>query len=254
MPPARRLRLEIVIVLGLSLGASAVYSIVSLVAKLTEERALGDQTVALNPSRSSREWLDFTYQFLDVFFGLFAVALALYLLWQPGVSPFRRIGFDFTRPGRDTASGLLLVAVIGVPGIALYAIGRALGITVAVQTSPADWFWWTVPILVLRALEAALTEEIIVVGYLFTRFRELGVGPWATIVSSALLRGTYHLYQGFGPFLGNALMGVLFGWFYQRWGRTMPLVIAHWILDVVSFVGYPLAVGWWPELFAPPAD
>lgn len=254
MSAARRLRLEVAIVLGLSLGASAVYSIVSLVAKLTEERALGDQSVALNPSRSSREWLDFTYQFLDVFFGLFVVALALYLLWQPGVNPFRRIGFDLTRPARDAASGLLLVAVIGVPGIALYAIGRALGITVAVQTSPADWFWWTVPILVLRALEAALTEEIIVVGYLFTRFRELGVGPWATIVSSALLRGTYHLYQGFGPFLGNALMGVLFGWFYKRWGRTMPLVIAHWILDIVSFVGYPLAVAWWPEFFAPPAD
>ena len=105
MPTARRLRVEVVIVLGLSLGASAVYSIVSLVAKLTEERALGDQTVALNPSRSSREWLDFTYQFLDVFFGLFAVALVLYLLWQPGRSPFRRIGLDLTQPGRDAASG-----------------------------------------------------------------------------------------------------------------------------------------------------
>src|SRR4029453_3943086 len=75
MSPAWRLRIEVVIVLGLTLGASAVYSIVSLAAKLTEERALGDQSVALNPSRSSREWLDFTYQFLDVFFGLFAVAL-----------------------------------------------------------------------------------------------------------------------------------------------------------------------------------
>jgi membrane protease YdiL (CAAX protease family) len=252
MSTARRLRVEVAIVLGLSLGASAVYSIVSLIAKLTEERALGDQTVALNPSRSTREWLDFTYQFLDVFFGLFVVGLALYLLWSPGASPFRRIGFDLTRPGRDAASGLLLVAAIGVPGLALYAIGRALGITVAVQTSPADWFWWTVPILVVRALEAALTEEIIVVGYLFTRFREFGVGPWATIVSSALLRGSYHLYQGFGPFVGNAAMGVLFGWCYERWGRTMPLVIAHWILDIVSFVGYPLAVGWWPALFAAP--
>jgi uncharacterized protein len=27
-------------------------------------------------------------------------------------------------------------------------------------------------------------------------------------------------------------------------------VIAHWIIDIVSFVGYPLAVGWWPALFA----
>jgi len=246
---AARLRIEIIIVLGLSLGASAVYSVVSIIAKITAEQALGDQSVALNPSRSEREWLDFTYQFLDVFFGLFAVALVLYLLWQPGRSPFRRIGFDLTRPGRDVASGLLLVAVIGVPGLALYAAGRALGITVAVQASPVDWLWWTVPILVLRALEAALTEELIVVGYLFTRLRELGVGPWATILSSAVLRGTYHLYQGFGPFIGNAAMGVVFGWCYQRWGRTMPLVVAHFVLDVISFVGYPLAVTWWPGLF-----
>ena len=189
MSPAWRLRIEVVIVLGCRSAPPRCTRSYRSSAKLTEERALGDQSVALNPSRSSREWLDFTYQFLDVFFGLFAVALVLYLLWQPGRSPFRRIGLDFTRPGRDAASGLLLVAVIGVPGLALYAIGRALGLTVAVQTSPADWFWWTVPILVFRALEAALTEEVIVVGYLFTRFAELGVGRWATILSSAVLRG-----------------------------------------------------------------
>jgi hypothetical protein len=31
----------------------------------------------------------------------------------------------------------------------------------------------------------------------------------------------------------------------------MPLVIAHSILDIVSFVGYPLAAAWWPAIFAP---
>ncbi|MFF2271104.1 CPBP family intramembrane glutamic endopeptidase [Agromyces sp. NPDC058136] len=253
MPDARRLRIEVAIVLGLSLGASAVYSIVSIIARITDERPLAEQSAAINQSRASREWLDFTYQFLDVFFGLFVVALALYLLWTPGGNPFRRIGLDLTRPGRDVASGLALVAAIGVPGLALYAIGRAAGVTVAVVPSPLDTHWWTIPILVLAALKAALVEEVIVVGYLFTRLRELGVGPWATIVSSALLRGTYHLYQGFGPFVGNVAMGVVFGWCYRRWGRTMPLVVAHWVLDMVSFIGYPLAVAWWPALFAPPA-
>ena len=52
-------------------------------------RALGQQSAALNQSRSAREWLDFTYQFLDVVFGVAVVALALYLLWRPGDSPFR---------------------------------------------------------------------------------------------------------------------------------------------------------------------
>ena len=32
-------------------------------------------------------------------------------------------------------------------------------------------------------------------------------------------------------------MGVVFGLFYRRFGRTAPLVVAHFILDLVSFVG-----------------
>jgi uncharacterized protein len=246
-----RLRWELGIVLGLSLGASAVYSIVAIIARLTEKTPLSQQSATLNASQSPREWLDFTYQFLAIFFDLFAVALVLYLLWLPGRSAFRRLGFDFTQPRRDILAGVALVAVIGIPGLGLYLAGRALGVTVAVVASPLDTYWWTVPILVLSALRSALTEEVIAIGYLFTRLRELGWSTWSIILSSALLRGSYHLYQGIGPFFGNAAMGVLFGWCYNRWGRTMPLVLAHWILDIVSFVGYPLARAWWPALLAP---
>ena len=63
------------------------------------------------------------------------------------------------------------------------------------------------------------------------------------LVLSALLRGSYHLYQGFGAFLGNAVMGLVLGAYYQRRGRVMPLVVAHTLLDVVAFVGYTLAKG-----------
>lgn len=249
MRRATRLRIEILIVLALSLGASAVYSIVSIADRLTRPAPLGQQSAAINQPQSTREWLDFTYQALDLVFGLAAVALVLYLLWMPRQSAFRRIGLDFTSPRRDFGVGFGLFAAIGIPGLALYAAGRALGWTVAVLPAPLDPRWWTIPILILAALKAALIEEVIVVGYLFTRLRELGVGVWPTIVGSALLRGTYHLYQGFGPFVGNALMGVVFGWLYAKRGRTMPLVITHWLLDIASFVGYPLAAAWWPGLF-----
>ncbi|WP_367651847.1 CPBP family intramembrane glutamic endopeptidase [Curtobacterium sp. MCPF17_052] len=30
------------------------------------------------------------------------------------------------------------------------------------------------------------------------------------------------MYQGFGAFIGNAVMGILFGWIYTRWGRLLP--------------------------------
>lgn len=249
--PVRRRRLwfEIVIVLGLSVGASSVYSIVNIVARLTVETPLSQQSASMNTSQSTREWLDFTYQSLGIVFALFAVALALYLLWSPGGNAFHRTGFDATRPGRDLLGGVGLVLLIGVPGLGVYLLGRTLGVTVNVIPAPLDTYWWTIPILVLSALRAALVEEIIVVGYLFARLRELGWGRWRMIVSAAVLRGSYHLYQGIGPFFGNVAMGIVFGWCYTRWGRTVPLVVAHWIIDIVSFVGYALAVAWWPTLF-----
>ncbi len=79
-----------------------------------------------------------------------------------------------------------------------------------------------------------------VVGYLLTRLRQLGWALPAAIAASAALRGSYHLYQGFGAFVGNAVMGVAFALFFLRTRRLAPLIVAHTILDVVSFVGYAL--------------
>ncbi|MDR3079736.1 MAG: CPBP family intramembrane metalloprotease [Streptomyces sp.] len=240
---------EVAIVLGLSLGQSAVYSILTIVQRLAAPTPLGKQSTALNASQSPNPWLDATYQLLDIVFSLMAVALVVYLLWRPGRSAFRRIGLDATRPGRDIGGGALLFLCIGVPGIGLYALGRAIGITVSVQASPLDAAWWTVPVLILSAVRAALQEEVIMVGYLFTRLRQLGWGSWSMIIASAIVRGSYHLYQGIGPFFGNVAMGLVFGWCYRRWGRTAPLVVAHALLDIASFVGYPLAVGLFPGIF-----
>jgi membrane protease YdiL (CAAX protease family) len=236
----KRMIFEVVIVLALSLGQSAAYSIVAIIQRLSRTEALAEQTATINRPLADEQIFDLIYQLMGVAFALAPVALVLYLLWQPGRNPFRTIGFDLTRPGRDVGWGVLLVAVIGIPGILLYLAGNALGITVTIVPTALGTYWWTLPVLILAAARAALEEEIIVVGYLFTRLREFGWKPWAVIGFSAVLRGSYHLYQGFGPFVGNVVMGILFGLAYQRWGRVMPLVIAHFILDVLSFTGYAL--------------
>lgn len=241
----RRLTAEVWIVLGLSLGKSGVYAIVRIIDRLTAEVALGDQSTAMNPSLSPRPWLDLTYQLLSIGFALVPVALALYLLSANGASAVRRIGLTFAKPWRTVGAGVLLAAVIGIPGLVLYGLGRALGVTVDIQASALNAAWWTVPVLILAALQNALLEEVVAVGYLMERLRDLAWRPWAIITASALLRGSYHLYQGIGPFVGNVIMGVVFAEYYRRTRRVMPLVIAHTVLDVVAFVGYALVPAEW---------
>lgn len=234
----RRLATEVWIVLGLSLGQSALYAIVRLYARYTAEIPLAQQSTTLNPTRSPRPYLDLTYQLLAIGFALVPVALALYLLSAHGRSAVRRIGLDVTRPGRDLAVGLGLAAVIGIPGLGLYVAGRALGVTVEIQAAGLGAYWWTVPVLVLAALQNSLLEEVVAVGYLIERLEELRWGVPAILAASALLRGAYHLYQGPGMAVGNVVMGIVFGWYYLRRRRVMPLVVAHTALDVVAFVGY----------------
>lgn len=253
LPPSRaRIRAEIAVVLALSFGASAVYAIVSIIERLTRETDLAGQTATINRPLADRAVFDLISQLLSFAFGLAPVALVIFLLWQQRRPHLGRLGLvprGKTWWIRDSGWGVVLAATIGIPGLAFYLFARAIGINVNVIPTALDAYWWTVPVLVLAALRAALSEELIVVGYLFARLRDLGWRPWNIIVASALLRGSYHLYQGFGGFLGNVAMGILFGWAYQRFGRILPLLVAHWILDIVSFAGYALAVAWWPELF-----
>jgi membrane protease YdiL (CAAX protease family) len=251
--PAARARLwwEIGIVLAVTVGQSALYSVLSLVRASLRPTPIGQQQTQLNPNRDAEILWNVLYQFLGILFGLALVALVVYLLWDPGVNALRRIGLDFTRFGGDVGRGILLAAVIGIPGLGLYVVARVLGLNVAVVASPLDTAWWTVPLLVLAALRAGLTEEVIFIAYLFDRLRLLGWSWWAIILSTAALRGAYHAYQGVGAIVGNVVMGIVFGWCYKRWGRVMPLVIAHTLLDIVAFVGYPLAAALWPGVFAP---
>ena len=83
----------------------------------------------------------------------------------------------------------MLAAVIGIPGLGLYLVARELGVNTTVAPSNLADVWWAVPVLVLAAVQNAVVEEVVVVGYLFTRWAQAGWSTWTIIVTSALLRG-----------------------------------------------------------------
>jgi membrane protease YdiL (CAAX protease family) len=238
----RVIRREIWIVLALSLGASAVWSIVDILGTLTEPGGLADSVQSMNSAKAppERPWYDLAQQLVSLTLAMAPVALALHLLSLDRGNPFRRIGLDLRRPGFDLLGGAVLAACIGIPGLGLYLAARELGLNATIAAANLNDVWWAVPILVLAALKNAIVEEVVGVGYLITRLQQLAWKPAAIVGAHALLRGTYHLYQGFGGFIGNAVMGAVFALCFMKWKRTGPLVVAHLLLDIVAFLGYLL--------------
>ncbi|MEV7129430.1 type II CAAX endopeptidase family protein [Streptomyces sp. NPDC093260] len=245
----RILRDETLLVLALSLGASGVSALISFIGSVTKPGGLKDQAATLNASAApGRPWLDLAWQLFGIATALVPVALVAHLLLREGQS-LRVLGFDRTRPWPDLGRGAAIAAVIGSTGIAFYLAARGLGFNLTVVPEALPPVWWKYPVLILSAVQNAVLEEVIVVGYLLRRLDRLGWSAGTALVASSVLRGSYHLYQGVGGFLGNMAMGVVFVWLYRRWGRVGPLVVAHSLLDIGAFVGYAVLagkVGWLP--------
>ena len=227
--PTRTLAEELLIVLALSVLASAISSILTLF----EAPISGVRVVSVSQSPSVIR------QFLGIAFGLAPVWLVAYLVRRSG-DGLDAIGLRWDRPRQDLARGLVLFAAIGIGGILVYLAAVALDVNRFVVPVPPLGHWWTVPVLVARAVEAGLLEEIVVVAYLVTRLRQIGASEAGAIGASALLRASYHLYQGWGGFLGNLAMGVILAAVFSRTRRAWPIVIAHVLLDVGAGVGFIL--------------
>jgi membrane protease YdiL (CAAX protease family) len=238
----RRMTAEIWLLLGVSLGMSGLFALIRFIGDITAG-PVRSQVALLNGSAApGRPWLDLTLQLAGLLANIVPVFLALHLLTRHGGGA-RMIGLDRRRVARDIALGAALAAGVGGIGLGLYLLAWHSGANLTVAPSGLPAVWWRIPVLLLSAAQNAVTEEVIVAGYLLVRLRELGWGPRRSLTASALLRGSYHLYQGLGGFFGNVAMGVLFGWLFQRRGRVLPLIVAHTLIDSVAFVGYVLLAG-----------
>ena len=141
-PPLPRplLAEETLIVLSLSLLASAVFAILSLL-----EAPLRGVTVA-SVSQSTA----LARQLFGTLFSLAPVWLVVYLVRRSGEG-LEGIGMRWDRPRQDIGRGVLLFLVVGAAGIGLYLAAVALGVNRFVVPVPPLWHWWTVPVLLLNA-------------------------------------------------------------------------------------------------------
>ena len=226
-------------VVMLSLGASAIWSVISFLRKLQAAGGLAASTTTINRPLAETPWLDLISQLASIGLGLVPVALAIYLL------SLDSIGIGLRPKLRDLLQVLVVAAVVGIPGIGLYFWALELGLTSQVVPSALNENWWTIPILLLAALKAGLLEEVVAVAFFTEKVRKFRpeISALVLIFASALFRASYHLYQGYSAFIGNFVMGLIFAYWYHRSKRVAPLVMAHFLMDAVVFIGYPLVFG-----------
>ncbi len=241
-PPKERHGLELIGVLGVTYAASGVGSLLENIRdQLVIEHGLGLKHVATGPivniPKPTYPWFDLTADVIDVLLGLMPAFLAVVLLLRTPGGPGFGIGLDRIRR-IEIPAGLGFAALIGIPGLGLVYVARKLGANAQIVVTNFPDVWYRIPVLLLNALQDGVAEEVVVCAYVLVRLTQLGWGaPWA-VLASAVLRGSYHLYQGFGGFVGNAIMGVIFGLWFLRTRRVWPLIIAHSVIDAVSFIGY----------------
>jgi membrane protease YdiL (CAAX protease family) len=240
--PKERFGLEVLAVLGVSYGMSGITALLSFVrAQITINHGAGFSNVATGPinsgAKTEYQWLDILDQLAGVLSGLLPAFLAIVLLMRSPAGRGLGIGLDRLRV-RELAYGCGFAALIGIPGLALVYFARKFGLNAQIIVTDFPDVWYRIPVLLLDAFQDGVAEEIIVGAFVLTRLRQLGWSDSRALAASAVLRGSYHLYQGYGGFVGNAVMGIIFGWWFQRTRRVVPLIVAHFVIDAASFIGY----------------
>jgi membrane protease YdiL (CAAX protease family) len=240
-PPTRNPRygLEVLAVLVVSFGLSGIDALLSFVrTQVTVEGGFANaQVPVVTHTVTSHLWLDLLDDLAGVLHGLGPPFLALVLLLRDPGGRGLSVGLDRLRL-KELAQGAGFCALIGLPGLGLIWLGRQLGFNGQIIAVSFPDVWYRIPVLLLDAFQNGAAEEIVVSAYLITRLLQMDWSRERAVIASATLRGSYHLYQGYGGFAGNLIMGLIFGWWFQRTRRVVPLVVAHFLLDAFSFVGY----------------
>lgn len=224
------------LVLFLSVLASAIYATITFVYDVTH---LPDPTKAPVVVQYVPPKFDpylYVRQLVGVGLQLVPVALVAHFMARAR-SSMQELGFDLRRPRRDIAWGLGLAVLAHSAALGASSLARVLDLPFRpVFGINPDAHFTALVLVVAASAAAAIAEEVIVNAYLITRLEQLGWRPNRTLLASAVVRGTYHLYQGIGGFLFNVVGGLVAGRIFQRTRRIMPIVVAHFLIDLIGYL------------------
>ncbi|MEZ5338992.1 MAG: CPBP family intramembrane glutamic endopeptidase [bacterium] len=161
-------------------------------------------------------------------------------------------------PGR-TSFGIDLLHAINMSALLLLAqiaVGLATGVQATqeggfnnlladqLHSSPLALFVWAGPV---AWLQAGLTEEF-TRAFILTRLWKMWPAQPAQFLSLVLMSALFgmgHYYQGVNGVIGTALIGLVFGFHYMRFGSLRAIILGHGLYDTIVML-----LLWWGSKFA----
>jgi membrane protease YdiL (CAAX protease family) len=146
-----------------------------------------------------------------------------------------------------TTIGLAMLIGIGYQVLDIFIIAPLMGSLTgeAIDLSLFNNLQGNLPLLmfflVVSWTEAAFIEELFFRGYLFNRITDLAgnkrIGAIIALISTSVLFGIAHTYQGISGVVDTALAGLLLGLLYLYSGRNLWLpIFTHGVIDTIGFL------------------
>ena len=89
---------------------------------------------------------------------------------------------------------------------------------------------WLGPVVWLGVAAFEELTRVFILNRLWTVWPK-PLGRWLVMIGSAALFGLAHIYQGPVSAMAVGLLGLLYAWYYQRFGRVWPMIIGHALYD-----------------------
>jgi hypothetical protein len=106
-----------------------------------------------------------------------------------------------------------------------------LKVLAAMQKYPA--------LIYFSAITAGITEEFIFRGYILSRLSAFFNNKHIAVLISALLFAFIHLtYKTLSELIFAFLLGLIFGYHYQKYRNIKVVIAVHFLVDVIAFLVY----------------
>jgi membrane protease YdiL (CAAX protease family) len=89
------------------------------------------------------------------------------------------------------------------------------------------------------AVTAGLCEEFLYRGFAMAALTRAGLPVWGVVLSSSILFGLAHLYQGGGGIVSTLVIGTVFGTARIAYDGLLPVMLWHFAVDAVAGVAGP---------------